>query len=63
MNEIENTLDSCEWNPKEKREAYSSEFHAKAEISVGYNGRWHLCRNCAKLPEFKRFRIKKLLKY
>ena len=48
--------DPCDWNP-EKIEAICSadESHARAELIVGADGQWRLCRACAGLPKFKRF--------
>lgn len=51
--------DPCEWNPDEKRAAYSNECHAAAEFIVGANGKWRLCATCAALPEFKVLRKRK----
>jgi hypothetical protein len=48
--------DPCEYNPTEKRAAYENEFHASAKWIVGHNGKWHLCDDCVKLQEFKRFK-------
>jgi len=45
-----------EYNPEEKRAAYSDEIHAPAEVIVGAGGKWRLCKKCAALPEFKKFR-------
>lgn len=50
--------DPCEWNPDEGRACYEDEAHARAEVIVGANGRWRLCTSCAKLPEFRRFRVR-----
>jgi hypothetical protein len=33
----------------------------QAVISVGANGQFHLCRDCAALPEFRRYRVRKTL--
>lgn len=50
--------DPCEYNPEEKRAAYSDEVHASAEWIVGH-GKWRLCVKCAELPEFKKFKVRK----
>src|SRR5690606_7511979 len=48
---------ACEWNPEKNVPAMiDDEFHAVAELSLGSNGQWHVCRHCAQLPRFKRFR-------
>jgi len=44
---------SCEWDPDKKVAARES--HAKATWRVGAKGQWHLCDDCAKLPEFKKY--------
>lgn len=50
----------CEWYPDEGRAATSHDpVHGKAEVVVGARGQWHLCRSCAALPEFRRFRVRK----
>lgn len=47
----------CEWNPDENRAAVTGDkCHGDAELSVGADGKWHLCRSCAALPRFKKFR-------
>lgn len=54
----------CEYNPKLKRAAYYSKGHSgptdgcqnEATIAVGRYGQWHLCKNCAALPEFERYK-------
>lgn len=51
--------DPCEWNPETKAAAYWHEVHAAAEWIVGHDGRWRLCDECAKLPEFKRHRTRR----
>jgi hypothetical protein len=50
---------TCEYNPEEKRAAWDYEVHAKAEWIIGHQGNWRLCSNCANLPEFKRFKVRK----
>lgn len=34
----------------------------EATVSVGHEGKWHLCDRCAALPHFKRYRVRKPLK-
>lgn len=50
--------DPCEYSPEHKRAAYTTEVHARADVIVGHNGKWRLCRPCAALPEFSRFRVR-----
>ena len=55
--------EDCEYNPVEKRAAFTDEQgHAKATWSLGSNGQWHVCDECAALPEFKMFRKRVRLK-
>ena len=51
-------VDNCEWNPKLDSPAIGDEeFHGIATISAGTGKRnIHLCRDCASLPRFKRFK-------
>ena len=53
----------CEYNPKEHRAAYENEVHARADFIVGANGQWRLCKECTRLPEFRRFKVIKQIKY
>ena len=55
--------DPCEWNPKEHRPAYEHEFHAQAELIVGSKGNWRLCGDCARRPEFNKFRKRVKIKH
>lgn len=52
--------ETCEYNPVEKRAAYTQgdlgACGREATVSVGHNGKWHLCAKCANLPEFSRYR-------
>ncbi len=53
----------CEWDPEFSRPAYrvgNIDFGCQNEatISVGVNGKWHLCDECADRPEFRRFRVR-----
>lgn len=54
--------DPCEYNPQTHSASYENEVHASAELIVGASGQWRLCRSCAALPEFKRFKKKELIK-
>ena len=49
--------DPCEWDPVENRALLDKEKgHAPADFIVGANGNWRLCRACAELPEFAKYR-------
>lgn len=52
---------SCGYNPTAKRASYADEYHAKATWVVGHAGKWYLCDECVKLPEFKNYQIKEKL--
>lgn len=53
---------ACEWNPKEDREAYSTdENHALATVLIGHDGKYRLCAECAALPRFKRMKVRKAI--
>ncbi len=55
-------VDSCEWNPKTNGPAFThTDWHADAEVIVGSNGQWRLCRTCSELAEFNRYRIRKTI--
>lgn len=56
------TKNPCEYNPVAKRAAYEDEVHAEADIIVGHNGKWRLCITCSCRPEFKRFKVRKMIK-
>lgn len=62
---LERGYETCEWNPVEKRGAYtgndSGACKRVARICVGASGTWHLCETCAALPEFKRFKAREPL--
>jgi hypothetical protein len=50
-------VDDCEWDPATDRPApVGIECHARAELIVGAKGEWRLCRSCADLPHFKKYR-------
>lgn len=52
-------MGQCEWNPTHKRAAYLGESCRKeATVSLGASGQWHLCEDCARLPEFKRYKVR-----
>jgi len=51
---------ACEWNPVTSEPAKEGDVpHAAAVVSVGADGRWHLCESCAALPKFKRLRVRR----
>lgn len=52
--------DPCEYNPEKKAARVTTDpDHGPATVSIG-NGMWHLCDSCAALPEFTRFKPKRL---
>jgi hypothetical protein len=52
--------DSCEWSPEHGRAAFCADvYHADAALIVGSRGEWRLCEVCARLPEFKRYRVRR----
>lgn len=56
-------MSTCEWNRVEQRPTRGDDAHqSEATIMVGAQGQWHLCDSCAALPEFKRYRVRKLLR-
>lgn len=55
-------MSACEWDPVRNVASDGDEYHAEATVSVGANGQWHLCAECAALPWFKRFRSRRALK-
>jgi hypothetical protein len=61
----------CEWDPVRGEPANYFDHGEWVEhlgcdnqstLSVGANGKWHLCESCAALPEFKRYRKRVSLK-
>lgn len=66
--------DPCEYDPKapdglNRGEQYRggryfnmSGCRNRSELIVGANGKWRLCRSCAALPRFKRYRVRKEIK-
>lgn len=57
-----NDDDGCEWNPVDNRPTImGEESHARASVILG-DGIWRLCDDCAKLPMFKRFYVRKIIK-
>lgn len=59
-------MSRCEWNPILHAPAQiprqKGDCSQDAALSVGSNGRWHLCESCAALPEFKQLRVRVPLK-
>lgn len=56
--------DGCEWNPDADRAAYENGAHylqTPAEVMVGSGCPRRLCASCAKLPRFKRFRVRRAI--
>ena len=62
MNSDQEYLDPCEWNPEKNRASYYDETHAQAKVILGANGTWRLCEECAKLPYFKHYRVRRKIK-
>ncbi len=49
--------DACEWDPETNTPAkVTVPSHAQADLIVGANGEWRLCRSCAALPQFAKYR-------
>ncbi len=49
--------DGCEWDPETNGPSkITVPSHAAAELIVGAKGEWRLCRSCAALPQFGKFR-------
>jgi len=60
----------CEWDPKRNRPSQYKETYYpydvkifrywgcqnRAELILGYNGKWRLCESCSKLPYFSRYK-------
>jgi len=59
-------MGDCEWAPIADRASFGGDdayaCPNQAELSVGSDGRWHLCSSCAALPRFSRFRSRKPLR-
>ncbi len=56
-------LGPCEWNPFTNLPATSP--HGcpnEATVALGAKGEWHLCEQCAALPRFARYRVRKPLR-
>jgi len=55
-------MSDCEWDPMLGEPAKVGRgCPNKAALSVGAHGEWHLCRSCAALPRFKRYKVRKPL--
>lgn len=53
--------EECEWNPMENRPALATDPpHAEATVCLGAGGAWHVCAECAELPQFNshKFRVR-----
>ena len=51
--------DGCEYNPETKEPSCDTDDHFRGVLAswvVGANGKWRLCDDCARLPEFRRLR-------
>jgi hypothetical protein len=52
--------DGCEWNPDTNQPSEYGDDHfesVQAEVMIGANVDFRICRQCAKLPRFKRYRV------
>ena len=51
--------DPCEWDPTRDSPATTTEgCRNRADLIVGADGKWRLCFSCARLPRFKRLRLR-----
>ena len=56
--------DPCDWNPDKNEPAWvGSEPHAFAEVMVGAKGKFRLCKSCAALQRFKKYRKREPIEY
>ena len=54
--------DGCEWCPDADRPSYGGDKHhetVRAEWMIGSGIPWRLCAECAKLPRFARYRVRR----
>lgn len=62
--------DPCEWNPEKDRPGAGHHQQGlgwydydgcqnQAALIVGADGKWRLCRSCAALPRFNRYRVRR----
>lgn len=59
---VGHTRDSCEWEPSMDRACNCADvWHAEATLIVGADGQWRLCVACAALPEFARFKVRRMI--
>lgn len=63
--------DLCEWDPtagRAAREVRTTDAvlrlgcTSRIEVVVGSAGQWRLCRSCAALPMFRRYRVRREVK-
>lgn len=55
--------DPCFWHPAEERPCTNADpWHADADLIVGANGHWRLCRTCAALHRFNRYRVRRAVR-
>jgi hypothetical protein len=55
--------DLCEWDPARSCAAeLNNEHQEPAALIVGANGEWRLCAQCAALPRFRRFRVRRVIR-
>lgn len=57
-------MERCEWNPETDMPALSGGMGCQneAQVSVGADGDWHLCKDCARRAIFRRYRVRVPLK-
>lgn len=56
--------DGCEWDPSTNKPATVGSAHSvttPATLIVGAQGNWRLCEECAALPRFRRYRVRKTI--
>ena len=56
-------MERCWWNPVWGVPSWDppreTDCPNEAEVVLGNNGGWHLCKQCAALPRFKRFKVRR----
>lgn len=54
--------EQCEYDPVRHAARYDGEGCTNpATLNVGANGKWHICASCAALPEFSKYRSRRIL--
>ena len=61
----ETNMAQCEWNPTlqepSQKPRRATDCRNDAEVVLGTKGQWHLCRPCAALSKFKRYKVRQNL--